>query len=152
MAKDKENQKRLAREWYLRNKELTKERARAWAEANPEKRSASIDKWREENRAQHNATNRLWNANNKDVKAALEGKRRAAKLQRTPTWLSKDDLWLIQQAYELAELRTRLFGIDWHVDHIIPLQGKLVSGLHVPTNLQVIPGAENCKKNNAYQP
>lgn len=89
---------------------------------------------------------------NKEYYNNHTAKRRAAKLQRTPTWLSKDDLWLIQQAYELAELRTRLFGTAWHVDHIIPLQGKLVSGLHVPTNLRVIPGIENCKKNNAYQP
>jgi len=94
----------------------------------------------------------IWGKNNPHKLAARDAKRRSAKLQRSPTWLSKDDLWLIQQAYELAELRTRLFGMAWHVDHIIPLQGKLVSGLHVPTNLQVIPGIENCKKSNAYQP
>jgi len=77
-------------------------------------------------------------------------KRRAAKLQRTPKWLTSDDKWMIEQAYELATLRKKLFGFDWHVDHIIPLQGELVSGLHVPTNLQVIPGRENESKSNRY--
>jgi hypothetical protein len=79
-------------------------------------------------------------------------KRRAAKLQRTPKWLTPDDCWMIEQAYELAILRKKMFGFDWHVDHVIPLQGDYVSGLHVPTNLQVIPGRENESKSNKYLP
>jgi len=79
-------------------------------------------------------------------------KRRAAKMNRTPSWLSIDDHWLLEQAYDLAALRTRLFGFVWHVDHVLPLQGKHVSGLHVPTNLQVIPGADNVSKANKYLP
>ena len=79
-------------------------------------------------------------------------KRQAAKIQRTPNWLTEDDLWLMQQAYELAALRTTMFGFPWHVDHILPLQGKYVSGLHVPNNVQVISGAENTRKNNTWNP
>jgi hypothetical protein len=79
-------------------------------------------------------------------------RRRVAKINRTPTWLTADDNWMIEQVYALAALRTKMFGFSWHVDHIIPLQGKLVSGLHVPTNLQVIPGVENVRKANRYLP
>ena len=150
MARDLENQKRLKKEWYERNKELTKERARAWAAANPEAAAASKDKWRKQNREQHNETNRAWWAENKDKRAAYGAKRRSAKLQRTPQWLTEDQLWMMQQAYELAALRTKMLGFDWHVDHIIPLQGKLVCGLHVPWNLQVIPGIDNIKKSNKW--
>jgi hypothetical protein len=75
-------------------------------------------------------------------------KRLAAKLQRTPSWLSVDDNWMIDQAYELAAIRKKATGIPWDVDHIIPLQGKLVSGLHVPWNLQVIPASINRSKGN----
>ena len=151
MAKDKENQKRLAREWYLRNREKSIERAREWNAENPDKRKQYRDKWREANRDQHNAINRAWNAKNQHVKTALEGKRRAAKMQRTPNWLTSDDLFIIEEAYHLAKLRTELTGILWHVDHILPLQGKTVSGLHVPTNLQVIPATENLKKSNKHE-
>lgn len=150
MARNEENAKRLRKEWYERNKELTKQRAREWAAANPDKRAQSIKKWREENRDQHNAVNRDWNARNKPKKAALEAKRRAAILQRTPNWLTDDDLWIIEEAYDLAALRTQTFGFAWHVDHVIPLQGRKVSGLHVPENLQVIPGSDNVKKHNSY--
>lgn len=150
MAKNKENQKRIAREWYEQNKELTKQRAREWALANPEKRSKAITKWREENRDKHNASNQNWSKNNKPKIAALQSKRRAAVLQRTPKWLTKDDLWMIEEAYSLSALRTKLLGFAWHVDHIIPLQGRNVSGFHVPANLQVIPGSDNVRKNNRW--
>jgi len=79
-------------------------------------------------------------------------KRRAAKLQRTPAWLSEDDLWLIEEVYALAKLRTDIFGFSWHVDHIVPLQGKTVSGLHVPLNLRVIPWKDNVAKGSKWSP
>lgn len=150
MARDLENAKRLRAEWYQRNKELTKERARKWAAENPEKRKAAIDKWREENRDQHNATNRAWNAENKHVKTALEGKRRAAKLLRTPKWLSAAQLKQITDTYGIAAALTEITGTPYAVDHVVPLQGKKVSGLHVPWNLQVITAQKNSKKSNKF--
>ena len=149
MAKDKENQKRLAKEWYERNKELTKERARVWALANPDKKKESVDKWRNGNLEQHNATNRKWFANNKNKRAAYEGKRRAMQLQRTPSW--DPDAHLIVAKYQLAAMLSQAAGIPHHVDHIIPLQGRKVSGLHVFSNLRVIPGSDNVKKSNKFQ-
>jgi len=150
MARDIENQKRLAKEWYERNKKLTKERSRQWALNNPDKRAISITKWREENREQHNAGNREWNSKNKDIKAALSGKRRSAKLNRTPKWLTADDIEHMQALYSVAAMIQRESGVEYHIDHIIPLQGKFVSGLHVPDNLRVIPAVDNLKKSNKH--
>jgi hypothetical protein len=82
---------------------------------------------------------------------AKEVRRKAAKLQRTPAWLTEDDHWMMEQAYELAALRSQMFGFQWHVDHFFPLLGKRVSGLHVPTNLRVIPGSENMSKSNRFE-
>jgi hypothetical protein len=148
MTRNLENAKKLRKEWYERNKEITKERARQWALNNPEKHKKSVDKWREENRDQHNAVNRKWSKNNKPTKATLEGKRRAAKLQRTPAW--DKDTHLISAKYQLANMLTRETGTPYHVDHIIPLQGKNVCGLHVFSNLRVILGEENIKKSNKF--
>jgi hypothetical protein len=150
MARDMENAKRLKREWYFRNRELTKARAKTWAAANPEKRANILEKSRKANAEDRSAYNKEWFAKNSDKRAAYEAKRRASILQRTPKWLTEDDFWMIEQAYELAKLRTEMFGFDWHVDHIVPLQGKLVSGLHTPINIQVIEGLENCKKNAKF--
>ena len=148
MAKDKENQKQLAKEWYERNKALTIERSRLWALANPEKKHAAHRKNREKDLEAHNARNREWNKNNKPVKAALECKRRASQLQRTPKW--DPNAHLIIAKYQLAAMLTKASGIEHHVDHIIPLQGKKVSGLHTFANLRVIPGSDNVKKSNSF--
>lgn len=98
-----------------------------------------------------NARIRAWATVNPHKRSANEARRRAAKLRRTPKWLTPDDFWLMEQAYELAALRTKMFGFAWHVDHVIPLQGKRVSGLHVPQNIQVIPGEENLQKHNRHE-
>jgi hypothetical protein len=102
---------------------------------NPEKRAQADRKYRSNNQAK--------------VNAKLK-KRYAAQLNRTPKWLSEDDFWVIEQAYELAQLRTQMTGFVWHVDHVLPLQGRLVSGLHVPHNLQVIPAWDNRSKSNSF--
>jgi hypothetical protein len=94
------------------------------------------------------AAKREYQKNNLHIFAKAKAKRKAAQLKRTPSWLTDDDYWMMEQAYEVAALRTKLFGFVWHVDHIIPLQGKHVSGLHIPYNLQVIPGVENIRKGN----
>jgi len=78
--------------------------------------------------------------------------RRVSKMHRTPAWLTPDDHWLIEQAYEIAAVRTKMFGFSWHVDHVIPMQRKLVTGVHVATNLQVIPGIDNIRKANRFIP
>ena len=89
--------------------------------------------------------------NNPAMVAAKTAKRRHAKAQRTPLWLSQDDYWMMEQAYELAALRTQIFGFAWEVDHVLPLRGKNVSGLHVPENLQVIPRVVNRSKYNHFE-
>lgn len=115
--------------------------AALWREANPDHMGTKLAK---QKYAQ--------SVHGRTKKNADTAKRRAALIQRTPKWLTEDDLWMIEQAYELAVLRTQMFSFDWHVDHIIPLQGKSVSGLHVPINLQVIPGKENLSKHVKYTP
>ena len=151
MARDKENAKRLRAEWYQRNKELTKERARKWQQENREKSNEHKLEWKKRNPENTKKHKDLYRERYPHKHIAHNGKRRAAKLLRTPKWLTADDLFIIEEAYHLAKLRTEVTGIPWHVDHILPLQGKKVSGLHVPGNIQVIPAKENLKKSNKHE-
>jgi hypothetical protein len=77
--------------------------------------------------------------------------RRLNKIKRTPLWLTEFDKLKIQCFYSVAAMLTRENKEPWHVDHIVPLQGELVSGLHVPNNLQVIRGVDNIVKHNRFE-
>jgi hypothetical protein len=105
----------------------------------------------ERNKAARLWQKRMYRQENKGKINALVTARKKVVRQRTPSWVDKEEKWLIKEAYELAALRTKLFGFSWHVDHVLPLQGETVSGLHVATNLQVIPGLLNIKKKNKVQ-
>lgn len=72
-------------------------------------------------------------------------------MNRTPAWLTDFDRLKIKCIYSVAAMLTRENKEEWTVDHIIPLQGKLVSGLHVPNNLQVMRGSENYAKINKFE-
>lgn len=62
----------------------------------------------------------------------------------------KDDFtkFITKEAHDLRVRRNNLTGIEWHVDHVVPLKGKDVCGLHLWTNLQVIPKLLNLRKGN----
>jgi len=96
------------------------------------------------------AYQKSWYKNNKSKAVALSNKRRARKLHATPRWLTKQDLLSIEIEYELARWCSTVMGIPYEVDHIVPLQGKTVCGLHVPWNLQVLPKTLNRLKSNKF--
>ena len=84
---------------------------------------------------------RKWRRTNLPVDAATRARRRAEQDNRTPAWA---DLESIRAIYVEAAAR----GLE--VDHIIPLRGRNVSGLHVEANLQLLSRPENIRKGNRY--
>ena len=126
-------------------KDCIKERSLAWITNNPEKRAVIVKKSRSASDVWRSYANR-WKKLSGDAP-----KRRAAKANRTPTWLSCEDFWMMREAYSLCALRSKITGVKHHVDHVVPLRGKSVCGLHVPWNLQVIPAFENLIKSNKLE-
>lgn len=90
-----------------------------------------------------------WLKQNPEKSAAKKAERRFRKARAAPAWANK---FFISEAYHLAQLRTKLTGFLWEVDHIVPLKSKLVCGLHVEHNLAVIPSRENSSKGNRFWP
>ena len=106
--------------------------------------------WQKINKDKHNKSNKKYIKNNPYKHATNQAKRRTIKLQRTPKWLTKQDFKTMEMFYEFAAELTKLSSIEYVVDHIVPLQGKNISGLHVPTNLQFLTRKENASKGNRF--
>lgn len=89
-----------------------------------------------------------WKANNVvQVRADTKARRRKHR-DATPPWLTKKEKTEIRQLYQMAITMTKTTGEQYVVDHIIPLRGEFVCGLHVPWNLRVITQAQNLEKSN----
>lgn len=145
------------------NPESVRQQKRAWAAANPEKvrqyrrvqrratyaanpekeRAAYRKKYATDPEAARQRTQAWKDANPGKVRAANKA-RKVTKLRATPAWADHE---AIAKVYaEQQELIDH--GIDCHVDHIIPLRGKTVCGLHVHNNLQLLLPADNIRKSN----
>lgn len=142
----------------LARKKRSAERKQAWAVANREKVRAQKDAWIARNPLKDKQAKRAHYERNKDYynaraaeywrerpeeKLVHTQKRRAAIVRATPPWVDKK---AIREIVNLAKSQ----GLT--VDHIVPLQSNIVSGLHVPANLQIVPMKENHRKFNKEWP
>lgn len=99
-------------------------------------------KWKKNNPEKHVANFQKWRVKNLDRMVYHSAQRRAK-----PMWGDKQ---YIQDLYSNSKEASKIFGILFEVDHIIPLNGKDVCGLHVPDNLQVLPRSLNREKSNKW--
>ena len=145
------------------NRESRAEKERLRREGNPEAHRESVRLWQKNNSKARQGINRRFYQKNREVileknrryakenpeKGSLRAsKYRAAKRNSSPVWFGEFDQLVIEEAYALAKQRASETSIEWHVDHMIPLQARKACGLHCAENIQVIPAAMNQEKGN----
>lgn len=113
-----------------------------------EKSIAEAKAWAQKNRAKRRKIANAWHKRHRDKSSAAYYKYMAAKMQRIPPWA---DLEAIKMFYTIARRVTECTGIRFEVDHIYPLRGRNSCGLHIPTNLRVIPKSMNSRKSNLLE-
>lgn len=113
--------------WYTSNKKRQSEKSKILYQENPEyyKKKSSI-----------------YVKNNRNKTNALKAKYKLARKRAIPSWANINK---IKDFYINCPK-------EYHVDHIVPIQGKTVCGLHVENNLQYLTASENCSKKHLYWP
>lgn len=129
-----------------------------WTKDNLEYHREYSKEWRDENKDKCASYQDKYKKANPDKVNKLNADYRASKLQAKPLWAEDTE---IQKFYTLArqeEAKIRScvssdvdYELTIHVDHIVPLQGELVCGLHVENNLQLLGGLENTSKGNIFK-
>jgi len=149
-----EKARAVARQYAQEHPEANKARAAAWRQANPGRARELSIRAREQRKLRWieflecERQRYLKNYQTDPGKYTAKGaKRRAAKLQATPAW---SDLVAIAEIYRQAQQLTLDTGVNHDVDHIVPLRGKYVWGLHIPINLQVLTSSANKRKLNKH--
>jgi transposase-like protein len=149
----------FGREWKLANKAHVTEVNKQYRHNNVEKfRQYALDAYYDHHQAymkELRKTNpdlaykaaRAWSKLNPGKDRAQTAKRRARLMQATPGWAEYKE---IMELYIQCTSKSRDTGISHHVDHIVPLRGKLVCGLHCTDNLQIITAEENMSKGNTW--
>lgn len=133
---------------YHANKEAERERADKYREQNKCKVLASRRERRNKDLLLSRAKEKAARDAKPHVHIAYNQKRRAARLNATPSWYGELDDLVMVEAADLCKLRERATGFAWHVDHMVPLMARTACGLHCAANLQVIPAALNMQKKN----
>lgn len=168
-SKNKENYSKKSHAYYLKNSGAIKNKASEWGKENKEKKEASHKKWRDshkeklrayskqyltvpENKYKKYEAGSRWKKNNLDKVSAYAQNRRAKELQRTPPWAKEimDDY--MKMLCKFRDSLTKHTGIKQSIEHTIPLQGKLISGLHLPYNLEIMSLSKNAEKQNKFTP
>lgn len=159
--------KAYASAWYQKNRELTLQRSKARVERKRDEIRAYLAEYQRNNSTRLKQYHRDWCVENADrVKEkylaeypakreqfiARARKRQAAEIKATTNWNPEFDQLVFEEAYSLCALRKSLTGHSWHVDHIMPLRGKTVCGLHSYTNIAVIQASINRAKSNKHWP
>lgn len=145
------DRKEYLKQYRLKNKERLKENHKKYYDENKAKLQEDFKQYYLKNRARRRELGKAHYEENKSLYLAYSRTRKATLKRACPNCLSEDDLKIIVSIYKECKRLSEITGILHHVDHIVPLKGENVCGLHVPCNLQILTAEENLKKGNRHE-
>jgi hypothetical protein len=160
-AENSEVKKQRAANWYEKNREeiiervranyhkdldKSRQRARDYAETHRQEARNKTKQWAKDNFERKRRYDKSWVEANRARSHSFKAKYRAARRQACPPWVDDAHMTRIHEIYKLRQDISERTGVVHEVDHIVPLQGKTVCGLHVWWNLRVIPREENNRR------
>lgn len=146
LKKNKEHIVEYHRQYREKNKKKVIEKHKKWYQKNKKKKLKQNKEWSLKNKERHKQLRLNWYKDNKYKCLASYHKRKRALNTQVPKWYDhKKVLTIFKKASDM-----RAKGKNVSVDHVIPLQAENVSGLHVHTNLKIIPLSKNCGKRNKF--
>lgn len=143
----KEKKREYDRLYRTKNKDRIKKAKAKYYQDNKDECDRKSKLWSEDNREKSREIKLRYNKSNPDVMAKAKTKRRNAERKCVPEW---SETHKIKTVYKKARWLGTLTGKKYHVDHIIPIQGDNVCGLHVWSNLQILEDSINCSKGNRH--
>lgn len=133
------------KKYHENNRKTILQKKKEYRLKNLNKISETNREYRENNKELIANKKKEYAKNNKHIINAISARRRSSKLQATPSW---SEIKKIKEVYKNAQKFSKLLGVKMVVDHVIPLQGENVSGLHVWMNLQLLEASINTAKSN----
>lgn len=147
--KNKDKIKDYQKEYRLNNKVRLKEYYKNYKK--PKESIKKISKWMSDyyikNKNYIKSRSKKYRDANRSKYNSYQSKRRSLKIKATPNWYEKNK---IEVLYDKCKWLKSITGIDYVVDHVIPLKNKHVCGLHVWANLQILERSLNAKKSNKF--
>ena len=135
-------------EWRRENREKLLAQQQGYRDERKEERATKMREYYAQNVEARAAYQKRYLEDNRAVVYERLHKRRARKLNATPSWFDELDEMVLREAADLCMLREAATGAPWHIDHMIPLQARNACGLHWRANIQVIPQRLNASKSN----
>tara|TARA_Y100000310_G_scaffold299014_1_gene333466 strand:- start:36 stop:605 length:570 start_codon:yes stop_codon:yes gene_type:complete len=144
----RKNNSSKIKEYRQKNRIYNIEKCGEWRQNNSKHRSEYWENYYTENIISIKNAQQEYRKQNKDKINFKNSKRRAELLHRIPAYANME---AIKKKYRIAQILSSLGDTKYEVDHIIPLRGKTVSGLHVESNLQILSAKNNREKSNIFK-
>jgi uncharacterized protein (DUF924 family) len=147
-ARNQENMKKRSSKRYKEKREEISQKSKEYYQKNSKEICVRVSQYNRKNKEKIRVARKAYALKNSAVLSAAKANRKKHVKKATPFWA---DMHLIKIKHKERVAMTNMTGLEHHVDHIVPLQGENVCGLHIASNMRVILARDNISKRNKWE-